>query len=136
MGGQGGVSLGGGPLVGGGELHRVHGRLGGTDTTSRLEAPHQSVQFRVDQPVPGGHGGCVIEQRGIAQHDWGTALGVADDHSELALRGTTQQGLHRRAVTVDQRCGHPTQSAVTAENINGVGIHRGGGYDAAVVEVG
>ena len=58
--------------------------------SSRLDRVRAAL---TDQPVAGGHGRAVVEQRIVADDD-GIAVGVSDDDLEGARRGPSKQGGH------------------------------------------
>jgi hypothetical protein len=75
--------------VGGLEQGGIDVALSGADTPGRLDARDRVAQLGVDQPVAGGHGSAVVEERRVLDHDRG-AVAVADDHGECPGRFTSQ----------------------------------------------
>jgi CRP/FNR family cyclic AMP-dependent transcriptional regulator len=85
-----GVALGGVCRMDGGELLAVDSGLGGAHPAVTLEARHGEHEVGIDEPVPGRHGGAVVEQRSIADHRRPTG-GCADDDLEVRLRRPAEQ---------------------------------------------
>ena len=62
-----------------------------------LQAAHRVVEFRIDQPVEGGHRRAVAQVRFVLDHDGRAVLATHDD-GEAARRRSPEQGLDDRLI--------------------------------------
>jgi hypothetical protein len=76
--------------VGGSERFGIDLAFGGINSAVGLELRDAFYVARTDEPVTGGHRGCVVEERGVA-YDTRITRGVAHDDVEVAARATTEQ---------------------------------------------
>ena len=80
------------PLVGGGQRRCVNGGLCGPNAARRLERADPHPQVDADQPVPGGHGAAVVQER-VVHDDDRLPVGIANGDLEGAQRRTSEEAL-------------------------------------------
>ena len=81
-----------------GHCRRRHRGRGAAHAPGGLEAADGLAQRGVDQPVAGGHGAAVVEERRVL-NDRRRPVGAPDHHREGTQRGPAQQGGDRLVVT-------------------------------------